>query len=585
MWHLLASPTRADEYETFAARILHYTLLLLLAVASLFAFFVTSPSQLVFIPFVLALFGGCYYLLHKGHLQLASFIFLGGLWITITLASFSLNGIRNASVSSYAIVIIFAAILISVRAVVIFTIASIGSSILLAAGEMAGILPLRTTPLYLADRFFQQIALFGAAGILLAGASRVIRVSIQRIRQHEKALLEHNQALESEINERQQIEAQLRISEEKYRLLFENSPVMAAIYGQDGEIVLLNHAAARMMDGTREALQGRRMGEVFDAEHAEGWMRTQTQVIETGKDDLNESKVTLPNGREVYHQRHVMPLPHITNASQVLVLTTDLTEKYLAEQRERELALAQEKNNFLTDFFRTISHDLKTPLAIMTTGLYLLKRAETPDKRDEKISGLKAQIERMDQYLQDMITISRLEHVPTFSFQAVDLNRLIDQVVNLLRSHIERKQLKIHLNAQPGLPHVVGDEDQLVRMLTNLVENAVNYTPAGGTITVASGLHDGQVGLDITDTGIGIEQAALPHIFERFFRTQNAKTTHTGGTGLGLAIVKKIVDNHDATITVSSQPGEGTTFRVQFSETVSPAAIPSSLPIPDGLPG
>lgn len=585
MRHLFASPKRADEYETFAARVLHYTLLLLLGVAFIFAFFASSSSQLIFIPFVLALFGGCYYLLHKGHLQLASYIFLGGLWITITLASFSINGIRNASVSSYAIVIIFAAILISVRAVVIFTIASIGSSILLAAGELAGILPLRTTPLYLADRFFQQVALFGAAGILLAGASHVIRVSFQRIRQHEKTLLERNQALESEINERQQIEAQLRISEEKYRLLFENSPVMATIYGQDGEIVLLNYAAARMLNGTPETLQGRKIGEVFNAEDAERWLRTQTQVIETGEQVINESKVTLPNGHEAYYQHQIMPLPHITSASQVLVLTTDLTEKYLAEQRERELVLAQEKNNFLTDFFRTISHDLKNPLAIMSTGLYLLKRAETPEKRQEKILGLSAQIERMDQYLQDMITISRLEHVPTFNFQALDLNRLIEQVINLLRSHIEDKQLGIHFNAQPNLPHVLGDEDQLVRLFTNLIENAVNYTPAGGTITVTSTTRDERVLLEVTDTGIGIEQAALSHIFERFFRTQNAKATHNGGTGLGLAIVKKIIDIHGATITVSSQPGEGTTFRVQFSKTVSPTEMLPSLPIPNGLPG
>lgn len=585
MWHLFTPPKRADEYETFAARVLHYTLLLLLGVASIFAFFVTSPSQLIFIPFVLALFGGCYYLLHKGRLQLASFIFLGGLWLTITAASFSINGIRNASVSSYAIVIIFAAILISVRAVVIFTIASIGSSILLIAGEMAGILPLRTTPLYLADRFFQQVALFGAAGILLAGASRVIRVSFQRIRQHEKTLLERNQALESEIKERQQVEVQLRISEEKYRLLFENSPVMTTIYGQDGEIILVNHAAARSLNGTPETLQGRRMAEVFNAEDAERWLRTQAEVMETGEDVLIESRVMLPDGRVAYHQRHVMPLPHITSAAQVLVLTTDLTEKYRAQQRERELALAQERNNFLTDFFSTISHDLKNPLAIMTTGIYLLQRAETPEKREEKIAGLSAQIERMGQYLQDMITMSRLEHVPSFDFRALDLNRLIEQVVNLLRSHIEGKQLSIRLNAQPNLPSVRGDEDQLLRLLTNLVENAANYTPAGGTITVASAQHDGRVVLEVTDTGIGIEQAALPHIFDRFFRTQNAKATHNGGTGLGLAIVKKIIDLHGATITVSSQPGAGTTFRVQFSETVSPMEISPSRPIPNGLLG
>src|SRR5215207_5531175 len=120
MRHWFALPQREDEYETFAARVLHYTLLLLLCVTLLFPFFVSSPLQLIFIPTILGVFGGCYTLLHTGRFRLASLIFVSGLWLVITLASFSINGIRNASISSYAIVIIFSAVLFSDRAVVVF---------------------------------------------------------------------------------------------------------------------------------------------------------------------------------------------------------------------------------------------------------------------------------------------------------------------------------------------------------------------------------------------------------------------------------------------------------------------------------
>lgn len=98
----------------------------------------------------------------------------------------------------------------------------------------------------------------------------------------------------------------------------------------------------------------------------------------------------------------------------------------------------------------------------------------------------------------------------------------------------------------------------------NLIENAVNYTPAGGQVTVRTHTRDKQVVLDVIDSGIGIEAEAVPHIFERFFRAANATAFEHSGTGLGLAIVKKIVETHTATIEVGSQLGEGTTFSVQF---------------------
>lgn len=560
-------PQLEDEYEAFAARVLHYTLLLLICVAASFVFFVSSPSQLIYIPAILAVFGGCYYLLHSGRFRLASLIFVSGLWIVITLASFNLNGIRNASISSYAIVIIFSAILFPDRSVVVFTALSLLSAVILTLGETWGVLPLHTTPLYVTDRFFQQIALFSAAGILLSAASRMIRSSSIRIRKHEKTLLERNRELEAEIAERQRSEANLRISEEKYRLLFENIPVMAGVYAKDGEIILLNKAAAQTFNGTPETLQGRNLRDVFTWEDAERAIGNQAKVIEERKDVLSEGKVTLPDGRDFHYLRHIIPLPDMSNSSvpQVLVLTTDLTAKYQMEERERELALAQERNAFLTDFFSTLSHDLKTPLTVMNTSLYLLKRAVTEEQREERMARISEQVSLMDKYIQDMLTISRLEHVASFNFQELDLNRLIESVVDLLRPRIEGKQISFQFNGQPNLPAVRGDEEQLRRMLTNLIENAVNYTPAGGKVTVNTRTRDNQVVLEVADSGIGIEAEAVPHIFERFFRAANATAFDRSGTGLGLAIVKKIVETHTATIDVGSKLGEGTTFFVQFS--------------------
>jgi len=561
-------PQRADEYETFAASVLHYTLLLLMSIALLFTFFVTSPSQLIFIPVVIGIFGGCYYLLHIGRFRLASLIFVTGLWLVVTLACFSINGIRNASVSLYAVVIIYSAVLFSPRAVIVFSWMSVLSITAVTVGETLNVLPLRTTPLYLADRFFQQLALIGAAGVLLSATSRVIRVSFQRIRTNEETLLERNRELESEIAERRRTEASLRVSEEKYRLLFENIPVMATVFGQDGEIILLNRAAAQLVGGTPESLQGRNIRDMFDAEDAERGIHNHAQVLQEGKEMFIERNITLPNGRDLRYLRHIMPLPNADpnkrSTSEVLVLITDLTEKYKAEQRERELVLANERNAFLADFFSTLSHDLKTPLATMNTSLYLLRRATTAEQREEKITRIGEQVALMDNYIQDMLTISRLEHLPTQNFQALKLNPLVEYIVDLLRPRIEGKQLIFQFSAQPGQPVIYGDQEQLRRLLMNLIENAVNYTPVAGQVTVKTYTKNERVVLEVIDTGIGIEPDAVLHIFERFFRAANATVFESNGTGLGLAIVKKIVETHKAAIEVHSQPGEGTIFCVQF---------------------
>ncbi len=540
----LVPPQRGDEYETFAARVLHYTLLLLMAVALLYMGFISSAAQFIFIPLVLALFVTCYYLLHTGRFRLACIIFLSGLWIIITAACFGLNGIRNASVSAYAIVIIYSAVLLSSQSAVVFTVLSILSILILTLGEVWGVLPLRSTPLYLPDRFFQQTALFGAAGILLAAASRVIRDSFQRIQQ----------------------------SEEKYRLLFENTPVMAAVYKTNGEIVLLNKAAAQMLGGTPETLQGRSVHDVLVPEDAAGALQDHAKVIEEGTAMLEEGRITLPSGRELYYLRHVMPLPEMNDpgSAQVLVLTTDMTEKHLAEQREHELALAEERNAFLTDFFSTLSHDLKTPLSIINTSLHLLRRAETIQQQELRMALISDQVVLMDQYLQDMLTISRLEHLPALEIQQVHLGLLVENVVDSLRPRIEHKQLVCKLSVTPDLPAVRGDLEQLRRMFTNLIENAINYTPFGGQISVTTGSIGGQVTVEIHDTGIGIEAEALPQVFERFFRAPNAKVTGVNGTGLGLAIVKKVVDIHSATIELHSQVGEGTRICIRFPAAPAP---------------
>jgi len=559
----LAPPHRADEYETFAAYILHYTLLLLFGLSALSLFFVTSTVQYLFLPAIFGVLVVCYYFLHTRRLRLASAVLIYSAWLIITITAVGTNGIRNSAVANYALVIIFSAILLSNRAVVVFTVLSIIAITVLTLGELQGVLPLQTTPLYVADRFFQNAALFGAAGVLLSAAARVIRTSYERIRKHEQSLVERNRELEAEIAERQRIEAILRASEAKYRQLFESIPIMAGVYAQDGEIILLNRAGAAILGGTPETLQGHNLREVFTPDDAARALWAHDKVISEQKERLTNDRTVLRSGGELYYLRHIMPLPEHGGLSQVLVLTTDLTEKHYSEQRERELALAREKNTILLDFFSTLSHDLKTPLSVINTSLYLLRRGG--EKHEEQLERISKQVILLDNYIKDMLVTTQLEYIPKLDPRAFDLNMLIQSCVELFRPRMESKQIAYEFSAQPGLPALTGEVDQITRALTNLIENAVNYTRAGGKVTVRTLLIDGCVTLEIADTGIGIEAEAVPRIFERFYRSPNAQAFDQKGTGLGLAIVKKILDLHHATVEVQSRVDEGTTFRIRFA--------------------
>jgi two-component system phosphate regulon sensor histidine kinase PhoR len=144
----------------------------------------------------------------------------------------------------------------------------------------------------------------------------------------------------------------------------------------------------------------------------------------------------------------------------------------------------------------------------------------------------------------------------------LNVNQLLRDVRTRLAPAIEQKQLHLELQLYQVLPPVEASEEGLYRALMNLVENAVNYTPEQGKVTVQTMLQDGGIVIQVSDTGIGIPSDELPMIFERFYRSAEARRIVSTGTGLGLAIVKRIIELHNGRIDVESIEGAGTTFRV-----------------------
>jgi signal transduction histidine kinase len=165
--------------------------------------------------------------------------------------------------------------------------------------------------------------------------------------------------------------------------------------------------------------------------------------------------------------------------------------------------------------------------------------------------------------VEDILDLSRLTVSKSrkVTFEDANLNVLVDQAFMAHLPVAEAAGLKLIFEPDAELPLIRAEQSQIARMITNLVSNAIRYTPQGQVVLQTSGANN-KVCLVVQDTGVGIEPQDLPHVFERFYRGRNVRQTGIPGTGLGLAIVKEIVNLHDGKIEIESAMGEGTTFRI-----------------------
>ncbi|GHO65003.1 hypothetical protein KSC_038950 [Ktedonobacter sp. SOSP1-52] len=241
-------------------------------------------------------------------------------------------------------------------------------------------------------------------------------------------------------------------------------------------------------------------------------------------------------------------------------MLTNLEEAYLRQQR----------------FVADASHELRAPITSIRCNLDLLNKA--PDLPGEEISAAltdtQAEAERLGRLVNDLLTLARadstqqlLREAPlTLYHTRIDLDSLLLDTLRLFRHRSGQTSIYPRLLLQHTEPvQIYGDADQLKQVLVALVDNAFKYTPPEGTITLSLRSHEHrQACIVISDTGIGIPAEDLPHIFERFYRADPARSRDRGGSGLGLAIVKRIIENHQGNIQVESTPGAGSSFTLCF---------------------
>jgi heavy metal sensor kinase len=240
----------------------------------------------------------------------------------------------------------------------------------------------------------------------------------------------------------------------------------------------------------------------------------------------------------------------------------------LAETLNQMMARLERSFAALRRFTADASHELKTPLTVVRAGV---ERAITrPDLPHDTLAGLEEtlqEVNRMTELLESLLTLARAdEGRAELHREPVDLRTIMQEAEETAELLAEQAGVSVDIR-MPSEPVILAaDRSRIRQLILNLVENAVKYTPRGGRVSVELGASDGQVLLTIADTGIGIAAGDLPHIFDRFWRVDQARTrtSERPGVGLGLAISKWIAEAHGGTIDVQSRPGRGTTFTVGF---------------------
>jgi two-component system phosphate regulon sensor histidine kinase PhoR len=268
--------------------------------------------------------------------------------------------------------------------------------------------------------------------------------------------------------------------------------------------------------------------------------------VESG-DYAHPVELRAPRGAGVVLSVQIVPY----GDAQKLLLSRDITRLEKLETMRR-------------DFVANVSHELRTPLTVLSGFLETIKELKLDPKRSRDYLNLMTeQSTRMQRIVDDLLTLSTLESAPGPTFdERVRVAPLLDR----LRAEAEALgggKHRIVLDAVPGFD-LLGLENEIASAFGNLMSNAIRYTPAGGEVRLTWRATANEAEFAVQDTGIGIAPEHIPRLTERFYRVDRGRSRETGGTGLGLAIVKHILNRHQATLEIKSEPGKGSRFAARF---------------------
>lgn len=313
-------------------------------------------------------------------------------------------------------------------------------------------------------------------------------------------------------------------------------------FDQTGEMVHSNSAAKQYMDG-REAFKFNELVSRLELD------LTIEQLTYLDRNRVVEKRCEV--GNKIVRALFAPYSDESDKNGGTVVVLQDVTEQTKLEMARRE-------------FVANVSHELRTPITtIKSYAETILDMAEEETPEMGFIKVIENEADRMTRIVTDLLTLSKLDNsTKVMDKKVFDLCELTKNVVDKLKINANNLGLTLTFNAQGDTKSFFGDRDRMEQVITNIVSNAIKYTPSGGKVEVVCGARYTEAFVKVTDNGIGIPEKDLPRIFERFYRVDKARSRESGGTGLGLAIAKELVELHGGRIDLKSEEGKGTAVTI-----------------------
>ena len=389
-------------------------------------------------------------------------------------------------------------------------------------------------PSFFLTGFFLALILSLAAG----------RIFLNSFRQIEKNAAEHLNQMSGELEHKTTAMVQ---DQNELQTILSSMIEGVIVVDRDERIVLMNGPVYKMLDLRSQDTMGKPYWEVIRNDEINSLLK---EAIAFKKSLKKEIQIISP--MESHFSMQISCVALNQQLSGVVAVFHDISElKKMARMR--------------SEFVANASHELKTPLTTIKGFVETLKEGalSDPPRALQFLQIIDKHTGRLEQLVDDLLSLSAIESKEVdFKFEPTSIGTVIETVKNLSKEMIEKRGHTISVTIEKELPAVLIDRPRMEQVFLNLLDNAIKFTPFGGSIAISAQKEDDFIRVDFKDNGVGIDAAHLPRIFERFYRVDKGRCRDMGGTGLGLSIVKHIVLAHHGKVSVSSEPEKGSTFSV-----------------------
>lgn len=364
----------------------------------------------------------------------------------------------------------------------------------------------------------------------------------------------HFIGITKDITKRKEAEEELRRSEERFRTLFEFAPDACVLFDTEGNFVDGNKAAEKLLGYTLEEVLGKNLFDlgVFSHEDIECVLENLMKTANGQPSGPDEFVLKRKDGDRISVETRTLPM-NIEGRDMIYAIARDITLRKQAEEAKDRL-------------ISNISHELRTPLTSIHGYVHFLlsgKMGEFSEEQKKALEIIAEESDRLRGLIDNFLDLMTIDAEGLkMDVNEISLPRVIDSLTSSMEMELEKKEISLSKDFSPDLDPIVGDEAKLRQALSNLLGNAIKFTPSGGAIQITAKKDDKAMVVEVADTGMGIIPEDLPHVFERFYQADSSSTRGFGGAGLGLAICKEIVEAHGGRIEVESEIGKGSVFRV-----------------------